>query len=153
MFKLSAPSHCVGLRPDDSIFVLTGDMRRIPAGVKLLNDAPDRKMYIIGVGGARPENFASQNIWVESESKTTYENAAAIARIVAANDLQRIVLVTTEEHISRALLLTRRALPPETQIVPCPVPLRHMPAPARLTRWTMEYIKFIATVLGVYEKG
>lgn len=154
-FKSSAPQICGALSADANIFVLTGDVRRIPFATKFLTDFPNRRLYIIGVG---THNFADympdevrRQIETENESKSTFENAAAIREIVRERDIRRLVLVTTEDHMTRAELLLRRQLP-DVKITPCPVPLRGMHAPRRLERWTMEYIKYIGTLVGMERK-
>ena len=52
--------------------------------------------------------------------------------------------------MNRAQYLITQELP-ETEIVTCPVPLTGMPAAKRLERWTIEYIKYIVTMLGIKE--
>ena len=64
--------------------------------------------------------------------------------------LDRIVIVTTEDHINRAEYLVRHELP-ETEIIMCPATLYGMPAARRLERWTTEYIKYIVTMFGIKE--
>ena len=49
-FKFSTPSQCNEILPDDSIFVLTGDMRRIPFAMRKLRTYPNTDLYIIGAG-------------------------------------------------------------------------------------------------------
>ena len=149
VFKSMAPTQCGPIQPNDSIFVLTGDMRRIPFAMRISHQYPDTQIYIIGVGA--PASYEMTNrINVESESKSTYQNAMAIRNIVAKNDLNRIVVVTTEDHTNRAIYLLRDELP-NTEIVACPTRLFGMPAPQRLQRWTTEYIKYIVTMIGIKE--
>ena len=50
IFKVS-PSKCASIRGDDTLFVLTGDSRRIPYAMKLLEHHPHRRLEIIGVVG------------------------------------------------------------------------------------------------------
>ncbi len=149
VFKSVSPTQCGPIMPDDSIFVLTGDVRRIPFAMRQLNKYPDADLYIIGAGdGASFE--MSDRATVESESKSTYQNARAIREIATRAGLDRIVLVTTEDHMNRSQYLLRMELP-NTQIVPCPVRLTGMPATKRLERWATEYIKYIVTMLGIKE--
>ncbi len=149
IFKSSAPRECNGILPDDSIFVLTGDMRRIPFAMRQLHANPDSDLYIIGVGA--PASFEmTQRVSIESDSKSTYQNAKAIRDIVNRAGLDRIVLVTTEDHINRAMYLVRSELP-DVNVVACPVTLSAMPPAKRLERWTTEYIKYIVTMFGIKE--
>ena len=150
VFKSSAPRECGQIMPDDSIFVLTGDVRRIPFAMRTVSQYPDTDVYIIGAGADTSAFAAARPIMVESESKSTYQNAIAIRNIVNKTGLERIVIITTEDHINRAEYLIRQELP-ITEIVTCPATLYGMPAPRRLERWTTEYIKYIVTMFGIKE--
>ncbi|MCQ2574945.1 MAG: YdcF family protein [Alphaproteobacteria bacterium] len=148
IFKFVTPPKCDHLHQDDPIFVLTGDVRRIPYALKKLDDLQYGQLYVIGAGA---ENVISlPHVKVESESKSTYQNALAIKHIVNSYDLNRIVVVTTEEHMNRALYLIRSELP-NTDIIACPTSLIGMPAPERVKRWAIEYIKYIVTMFGIKE--
>ena len=149
MFKTLAPNRCATIIPNDTIFVLTGDVRRIPFAMRQLNKHPGTNLYIIGAGaqGAIKNN---QKVIIESNSKSTYQNALAIKKIADIQGLTRLVLVTTQDHLNRARYLIKHELP-DTEIVACPVPLNGMPAPKRLERWTTEYVKYLATILGMKE--
>ena len=87
---------------------------------------------------------------METQSKSTYQNALAIQKIVEQKQLNRIVVVTTEEHMKRAIHLIHHEIP-NTELVTCSAPLTGMPASLRLQRWTVEYLKYIATLLGIKE--
>ena len=149
MFKSMTPLRCETLQEDDNIFVLMGDARRIPYALKKLESLQYGNLYVIGAGAinAIPNHT---HINVESVSKSTYQNTLAIKDIVKNKDLHRIVVVTTEDHMNRALYLLRTTLP-ETDIVACPASLTGMPAPSRVRRWTIEYIKYIVTMFGIKE--
>ena len=149
MFKTMAPSRCATILPNDSIFVLTGDIRRIPFAMRQLRQHPNTYLYIIGAG-AKGSYELAQKVTIESKSKSTYQNALAIKEIAKKEGLDRIVIITTEDHMNRAQYLITQELP-ETEIVTCPVPLTGMPAAKRLERWAIEYIKYIVTMLGIKE--
>lgn len=148
MFKSMTPPRCESLHQDDTIFVLTGDARRIPYAIKKLDSLQYGNLYIIGAGVTTIPNHVHVN--VESTSKSTYQNALAIKKIVADQNLERIVVVTTEDHMNRALYLLRTTLP-DTDIIACPASLTGMPTPSRVKRWTIEYIKYIVTLFGIKE--
>lgn len=150
IFKSIAPRTCGEIVSDDTIFVLTGDVRRIPFAMRTVSQHPDTDVYIIGAGAEKYVFDSSRPITVESESKSTYQNAIAIKKIVQKTGLDRIVVVTTEDHINRAEYLIRHELP-DTEIVTCTAPLHGMPATKRLERWTTEYIKYIVTMFGIKE--
>ena len=106
-------------------------------------------MYIIGVGAPNAVQLDRPAI-IESKSKSTYQNALAIKKIVSKKQLNRIVIITTEDHINRAKYLIRNELP-NTEIITCPATLVGMPPAKRLERWTTEYIKYIVTMIGIKE--
>ena len=149
IFKSVSPRHCATILPDDTIFVLTGDMRRIPFAMRQLRKYPDADLYIIGAGADASFDM-SRRVTIESDSKSTYQNALAIKKIAQRTGLDRIVIITTEDHMNRAKYLIERELP-YSEIVACPVPLTDMPGTKRLERWTIEYIKYIATLFGIKE--
>jgi len=149
IFKSTAPRECATILPDDSIFVLTGDMRRIPFAMRAWREHPNTDLYIIGAGAPQAIKPAPK-ITIETDSKSTYQNALAIRDIARARGLGRIVLITTEDHMNRARYLVSRELP-NTEIATCPVRLIGMPPAKRLERWTTEYIKYVVTLFGIKE--
>ena len=149
MFKSMAPTTCGALLPDDSIFVLTGDARRIPFAMTQAKRYPNTDLYIIGAGGHYDDHI-TRRATIESESKSTYQNAIAIREIVEHAGLDRIVVITTEDHMNRAQYLLRHEIP-GIEIVACPVRLNGMPVRKRLERWTTEYLKYIVTMFGIKE--
>lgn len=148
MFKSVTPPRCESLMQNDTIFVLTGDERRIPYAIKKLDSLQYGHLYIIGAGGGQITDREHVNI--ETQSKSTYQNSLAIRTIVKQKHLDRIVIITTEDHMNRSLYLLRNVLP-ETDIVPCPASLTGMPTPMRVKRWGLEYIKYIVTLFGIKE--
>lgn len=149
IFKLSSPLTCGPILPYDNIFVLTGDARRVPFAIQQTEQYPSARLHIIGVGGHKFDT-SNRKITMETKSKSTYQNALAIRKIVRQHRLNRIVIITTEEHMKRALHLIHHEIP-DTELVTCSAPLVGMPAPQRLQRWTVEYIKYIVTLLGIKE--
>ncbi len=149
IFKSVAPIRCGNILPHDSIFVLTGDERRIPFAMRKMREFPDADLYIIGAGAQGKIDVARPAI-IESESKSTYQNALVIRDIVTQRNLKRIVIITTEDHINRAIYLIKNELP-NTEIIACPATLAGMPPGKRLERWTTEYIKYIVTMFGIKE--
>lgn len=146
MFKSTTPPRCESLLQDDNLFVLTGDTRRIPYAMEKLKTLKYGNLYIIGAGATKIPEMKKATI--ESESKSTYQNALAIKNIVTKKKINRIVIVTTEDHMNRSLYLLRNEMP-DTDIVPCPASLTGVSAPERLKRWTIEYVKYIVTLFGI----
>ena len=60
--------------------------------------------------------------WVDDQSRTTYENAAYTARLLTADNLTTIVLVTQAWHMRRALWSFERA---GLHVIPFPAPLTY----------------------------
>lgn len=149
VFKSMAPRKCATILPDDTIFVLTGDMRRIPFAMRQLRKYPDADLYIIGAG-AEGSFEMTRRVTIESDSKSTYQNALAIKEIAQRTGLDRVVIITTEDHMNRAKYLIEHELP-YSEIVACTVPLTDMPVAKRLERWAIEYIKYIVTLFGIKE--
>ena len=149
IFKSVAPIRCGTIYPNDSIFVLTGDERRIPFAMRKMHEFPTADLYIIGAGAQGKIDIARPAI-IESTSKSTYQNALAIRNIAQARGLKRLVIITTEDHINRAKHLIQDELP-DTNISACPATLIGMPPAKRLERWATEYIKYIVTMLGIKE--
>lgn len=149
VFKTTAPTQCATILPGDNIFVLTGDARRIPFALRQMRQYPDTQLYVIGAGGDGTYR-APRPVVVESDSKSTYQNAVAIRKIADADGINRIVLVTSVDHMNRAKYLVRRELP-NLEIAPCPVPLNGTPVAKRIERWTTEYVKYIGTLVGIRE--
>ena len=148
MFKSVTPPRCESLMENDNIFVLTGDERRIPYALKKLDEIPSGNLYVIGAGG---HNISKRkHVSIETLSKSTYQNALVIKKIVHRQKLDRIVIITTEDHMNRSLYLLRNELP-DTDIVACPASLTGMPTPLRVKRWSLEYIKYIVTLFGIKE--
>ena len=148
MFKSMTPPRCETLFQNDNIFVLTGDARRIPYAVQKIEPLRYATLYIIGAGATNIPDI--DHVKVESLSKSTYQNALAIKHIVQSENMTRIVVVTTEDHMNRALYLLRKELP-DTDIIACPAPLVGMSTSIRLKRWTIEYIKYVVTLFGIKE--
>lgn len=151
MFKSMAPRGCATILPDDTVFVLTGDARRIPYALRQTKNLPYTDMHIIGAGAEEITEIRGR-AHIESDSKSTYQNAIAIRDISRRAGLDRIVIVTTEDHMNRAQYLIRNELP-DVEIAVCAAPLTGMPAAKRLERWTTEYVKYIVTTIFGIKEG
>ncbi|MBI4403732.1 MAG: YdcF family protein [Deltaproteobacteria bacterium] len=117
----------------EAIVVLTGDRGRIPRALELLRRTHTRLLIVSGAKkGAklsdiiniqgRAENI--QQIWgkivLESQSASTFENAVHTGPILSRYGVRRIVLVTSEYHLPRALKIFHEVLP-ELEIIGYPV--------------------------------
>lgn len=145
------PDHVDG----DAIVALTGGEGRVATGVALLADGHGERLLISGgnpevtmdairaAAGAPPALFdCCVDIGVEAAN--TVGNADETARWAAGHGYQRLVIVTSDFHMPRALLELSAAMP-ESELVPYGVAT---PPPWSSTRaarrWLQEYLKFAA---------
>ena len=139
----------------DVIAVLTGGPGRIEAGVKLLEDGAAPVLLVSGVGlqiglddiariaGTAPESLAGR-VSLGRAAASTHGNAIEIAAFAEARGARRILVVSADFHLPRALLEVRRAMP-RAELVPVPV----RAAPARTETWVREYVKYLGALLGL----
>jgi uncharacterized SAM-binding protein YcdF (DUF218 family) len=111
----------------EAIIVLTGGNGRVNAGLNLLSDKIAPKLFISGVhkGTKKSDIFASWKtpknpklccIELGYEATNTSENALEVQKWVTANNIQKLILVTSRYHMPRAYLEISRSLPSNTQI-------------------------------------
>lgn len=139
------------------IVVLTGDMGRIPRALDLLRSRPESRLVISGAGrGVNLRELVNQQgasmadlgqIWdritVESNASSTVENALFTLREMSEKPA-RILLVTSDYHMGRALAIFTRAFP-GTEILPYAV--SSQPAGSRFSyfwKTGAEYWKTVA---------
>lgn len=115
----------------DAIVVLTGGGGRILTGLRLFAAARGGALFISGVNpSVKIEDII--HMWDETtplppccitlgyEADDTNGNALETARWVRDNKIHSIRLVTASYHMTRSLMLFRRAMP-EVDILPFPV--------------------------------
>ena len=138
----SAPPAAV--EPAPGAVVLTGGSGRVDAGVALLAEGKARRLLISGVhprtteaairraiedGGeagahkARLSGLFTCCVQLGREALDTAGNAAEARDWATARGIERILVVTSDYHMPRALFEMRRALP-EARLVPWPVATR-----------------------------
>ena len=157
--SLPQPSSAAPDRHDAIVVYTGGGGARISAGMALLSDDAAPRMLISGV---HPDTTreAVANLWsgdpalfeccVELgwKAQTTIGNADEAAGWASAQDAQRILLVTSDFHMPRALAETRRAMP-DAEITPHVVAsslLNDKGRPQSRKAWkkiTGEYMKFL----------
>jgi uncharacterized SAM-binding protein YcdF (DUF218 family) len=103
----------------DAILVLGGESQARPvAAARLYREGVASKVFIIGTGdhetnrrallsGGVPEN----RITIESESKSTLENAEFAKPLLEAAGVRRVLLVTSSFHARRALATFQQRIP------------------------------------------
>jgi len=139
----------------DAIAVLTGGPGRIEAGVQLLRDGAAPVLLVSGVGlriglediariaGVAPESLAGRVI-LGRAAASTHGNAIEIAAFAEARGIRRILVVSADFHLPRALLELRRAMPQAEFLA---VPVRA--APVRTETWVREYAKYLGAWAGL----
>ncbi len=119
----------------EAIVVLTGDKHRIRTSIELLKQRMSPLMVISGTGrGATLTELINTNsdvvgnaqeIWskivVESQSTSTIENAKETAKILIPRGITRVILITSEYHVLRSLLVFR-SIAGGPEYIPYPTP-------------------------------
>ncbi|MGV6802284.1 MAG: YdcF family protein [bacterium] len=141
------------------IIALTGGSGRIEMALNLLAQHPDAKMLISGVhadtkkaelAARLPEYAALFDCCVEigKRALTTKGNALEASEWSKANQLETIIIVTTDYHMPRAMSEIRFKMP-EAHIIAWPVASPAVPAqgwitsPEAIKILAFEYTKFI----------
>ena len=123
----------------DAIVALTGGSGlRIAAGVDLIENEAAAHLLISGVhpdvnisdiatlGGGNPSTYQCC-VELGYTAKTTYGNALETARWAQAAGHKSLLIVTSNYHMPRSLILLQRAMP-DLQLLPYPVQTRINPA-------------------------
>ncbi|MCK0069157.1 YdcF family protein [Kordiimonas laminariae] len=136
----------------DAVIVLTGGPNRLETGITLLENKVAGRMLISGVHedvrpselavrtGANPDLFACC-IDLGYAADSTIGNAQESAEWVHKNSFQTILLVTSDYHIQRSLILFRKHLP-DTSITAVSVPTK-LP----VLKLAKEYNKYLITLV------
>ena len=144
----------------DGIVVYTGGGARIAAGMELMERGAAERLLISGVNpgtsrAALIEMMPSARPLFECcvdlgrEAQTTEGNAAEVRDWAIKNGFQRLILVTSDYHMPRALVETRARLP-RAEIVAWPVASGFIGAdgqPTSVEAWkqlAFEHLKFLA---------
>lgn len=144
----------------DGVVVFTGvGGQRIATGMTLMEQGAGERLLISGVNPTSRESLSA--LWpgdpaefeccvdLGLEAKTTIGNAREVGDWAARNGFDRIILVTSDYHMPRALLETS-AEAPDVEIVAFPVQSGYLDAdgrPASIDAWRLlgvEYMKFLA---------
>jgi uncharacterized SAM-binding protein YcdF (DUF218 family) len=114
------PSWASG--PKEAIVVLTGSRGRIPRAIQLLRTRDDGLLLISGAGkGITKKELLNQQgdaaggatqVWerieVEDQAASTIENAEESAKFLKDRKIEKVILVTSDYHMPRALAIFRR---------------------------------------------
>ena len=136
----------------DAVIVLTGGPNRLETGITLLENKIAGRMLISGVHedvrpselavrtGKNPELFTCC-IDLGYSADSTIGNAEESAEWVREHNFKSILLVTSDYHIQRSLILFRKHLP-DTNITAVSVPTK-LP----VLKLAKEYNKYLITLL------
>ena len=140
----------------DGIVALTGGTARIDSALALLAEGRARRLLITGVHpqtsqrqleqltGASPALFQCC-IDIDRSALDTRGNAEEAQRWAAANGVRRLLVVTSDYHMPRAMLEFERRMP-EVTLLPRPVASPEAGAAAwRL--WLSEYAKYLLALI------
>jgi len=116
----------------DAILVLTGGENRIAEGFRAWKEGMGKELFILGAGrNAKLANILpagteiSPNdlprIHVEGWSANTLENAFSAKSAVVSRSYRKVLLVTSDYHMPRAMLALRKVLPSDVSISVLPV--------------------------------
>ncbi len=162
---LPQPSSGVAV-PADGVVVFTGAGARITAGMDLLNKGAGSRLLISGVN---PEITRSsiQAMWTGEtdlfeccvdlglEARSTEGNAAEVRDWANTHGFTRLILVTSDYHMPRALLETRTNLA-DIEIAAYPVPSgllnanRQPTSISALRKLAVEYSKYVAVCVKTF---
>lgn len=118
----------------EAIVVLTGDRRRIPKALELLRSRGSPLLLISGTGkGISLTELVNQQgdsavkihehwekIVLEDKSTSTIQNARNSSKVLHEKGVKRIILVTSEYHMNRSLMIFKKAVP-DAEIFAYPV--------------------------------
>jgi uncharacterized SAM-binding protein YcdF (DUF218 family) len=159
VFTSSPPNP---LPPADGIVALTGGDDRVSEAMALLADRQAPRLLISGAGrgtylgdftkddAAAATQFAA-NITIGHMAGTTHGNAVETANWVAAHQMHRLIIVTADYHMPRALQEMQEALP-DVVLIPYPVrppAMRKMLSLPTLRMLAGEYTKYLAVRCGL----
>ena len=105
-FAQTIPSESIAI---SGIIVPGGDLRRTIEGAALAKLYPTAKLIITGTGEeaahrvAREQGIEPNRLILETEARTTFENAVYSARLLRPRATERWILVTTASHMPRAV--------------------------------------------------
>lgn len=135
---------------DYLMVVLTGDKDRIPAALELLQTYPKSQLLISGLSkktslseiAARVSDKyrLDSEIWkrvaVDSEATSTVENAKETQKYLTKHGIQRLVLVTSDYHLTRSVAIFDKWV--SAELVPYAIPSDWW------VRASVEYWKWVA---------
>ena len=151
----------------EALVVITGDRNRIRKGLELLHSRPNAWLLISGVSkktslaevAALQAEEMSENkkLWerviIDTNATSTVENAEETDKVLKSKQARRMVLITSDYHMERALRIFKNGL--NVEIVPFVVSselttgsVAHWPSAVAKFFW--EYLKWVALRFDIY---
>ena len=149
----------------DAIVVFSGGSNRIESAVELLEKKLAKKLFISGVhpkttkDDILTKNIGNDKIFnccvdLGNNAINTFENALETAEWVNKNQFNSVLLVTSNYHIKRSLIILRK-INPHTNFIPYPIKStfdkdrQYIKKLDMLKMLSGEYIKLIYTRLSI----
>ena len=161
LFIINIPTSPSGdIRAADGVVVYTGGSNRLPSGLALLEKGVGKRLLISGVYQATSREQLAE-MWTGAPegfdccvdlgraAQSTRGNAAELKNWASNHGFKKIILVTSDFHMPRAIVETRR-LSPGLEIVAYPASsgiLNDDGKPRDLAAWKVlaaEYTKYLA---------
>ncbi|MBI5902529.1 MAG: YdcF family protein [Deltaproteobacteria bacterium] len=124
-FVRETMGYRTGVEKADAIVVLTGGKGRVEAGLNLLRMEAAGVLILSGVHEdadidsiylKKIRDMEKFKVILEKRSKSTYENAIEVRRLLGAYDIRSLILITSLYHMKRADYIFSRILPPGVRI-------------------------------------
>ena len=102
----------------EAVVILTGSKGRLGVGLEYMENNPNIKMLITGVGtGVRysdltiDNSFNKDNITLGFKAKNTFQNSIETMEWVKENKIGAILLITDNWHMKRSMFLFKSVIP------------------------------------------
>lgn len=160
---MDQPDYVALAEPADGVVALTGGPDRITVAAGLLASGQAKRMLISGVNQLTTRSQLSREtpryrelidccVDIGYLAENTFGNAVETARWAKRNNVERLVVVTSDYHMPRALDELKAALPGATLIAypvrsPRLQPVGWWRDPEALRLVVVEYVKYLRTQL------
>ncbi|KCZ50948.1 hypothetical protein HY29_06250 [Hyphomonas beringensis] len=129
--RVASATHDEGARADGIVALTGGSGIRIAAGVELVAEGRGQRLLISGVNPdvTRQEliNLAggSEEVWaccvdIGYMAESTKGNAEETAAWAYERDYERLIIVTSDYHMPRSLIVLQKTMP-DMELIPWPV--------------------------------
>ena len=126
-FFEEADVRAAGVSGPDVIVVLTGGKGRVEQGLEFLREGVSPTLILSGVNEAASldsifsdglDGVDRERIILEKQSKSTYENAIQIKKLLLERGDSSVLLITSAYHMKRAYSIFNRVMPDGVSILP-----------------------------------